>query len=268
MNQTSTKWDIIEKHNLNKSLLDSLFKGDIGVIRVPNFLSSDLCQKALQSIKTYGIDYYEGVYPKIGKIGITQFEHRFSPALKDQYFEKAAKANKARISIFKDTGDLVSMVIDFLNKGWDQRVNLAVEEGTNNSYYAGLIRVINQALLHTDWAGGLDGLNPNWTIGKINSQLAWNIYLQSSTRGGSTVVYRRLWRKSDESYYKLKDSYGYDPSMVLNTDFVEFTPKQGELVLFNSQNYHEVEKVEGDTERISISSFIGLTPKNELILWS
>ncbi|MBA2875584.1 2OG-Fe(II)-dependent halogenase WelO5 family protein [Thermaerobacillus caldiproteolyticus] len=269
MTQLSVKtWDVVETDKLSKKLLDGLLKGEIGAVRIPNFLSNETCEQALKGIKNYGIDYYEGVYPKIGKIGITQFEHRFSKDKKKEYFKKAPKANRARESIFRDSGDLLRKVIDFVSEAWEFDVDIAVEEETGESYFAGLVRVMSRALIHIDWAGGLDGLNPEWTIGKIHAQLAWNIYLQPSSAGGSTVVYQRQWRKSDEIYYKLKDSYGYDPEVVKNVDFVRIAPKQGELVFFNPQHYHEVQTTEGDTERITVSSFIGLMPNGNLVFWS
>lgn len=268
MTELIKTWDVVETKQLSKELLEDLLKGEIGAIRIPNFLSVEICEQALNGIQTYGIDFYEGVYPKIGKIGTTQFEHRFSEEKKKAYFNKAKEANMARQSIFRDSGDLLNKVMDFVANGWDYPVKLAVEEETGEPYFAGLIRVMSEALIHVDWAGGLDGLNPDWTIGKINAQLAWNIYLQPSSGGGATVVYQRPWRKVDEEYYKLKDSYGYDPAVVKNADFVKVTPEQGDLVLFSPQHYHEVEKTNGEIERITVSSFIGLMPNKTLVFWS
>ncbi|OYD08213.1 histidine kinase [Paludifilum halophilum] len=263
-----TAWEVVKANQLTKELLDGLFKGEIGAVRIPHFLSPQLCSKALEGIKRYGVDYYEGVYPKIGKIGITQFEHRFSEDAKREYFRKAEKANQARESIFRDSGDPVGMVIDAVGEAWGSPAGIAREEESNHSYFAGLVRVMNRALLHTDWAGGLDGRDPDWTIGKIYAQLTWNIYLQTSSSGGATVVYQRPWRKSDQTYYKRKDSYGYDERVVENADAVRIVPERGEWIAFNPQYYHEVEEADGDTERITISSFIGLSPSKKLIFWS
>ncbi|MGI2732199.1 histidine kinase [Bacillus cytotoxicus] len=261
-------WGIEETQKLSVELLEDLFKGNIGAIRIPNFISKEICEKALNGIKEYGVNYYEGVYPKIGKIGTTQFEHRFSIEKKKEYFKKAVIANQARESIFRDSGDLAKNVIRFVGDAWPHNVDFAIEEETGDTYFAGLVRVMGRALIHVDWAGGLDGLFPEWTIGKINAQLAWNIYLQPSANGGSTVVYNRPWKKSDEAFYKLKDSYAYDYEAVKNAECIRITPQQGELVFFNPQNYHEVQKASGSEDRITVSSFAGLMPNKDIVFWS
>ncbi|WP_340450477.1 hypothetical protein, partial [Halalkalibacterium halodurans] len=261
-------WKVVNADRLTPDLIISLLKGEVGAVRIQNFLSEEACNKCLEAIKNNGVDYYEGVYPKIGKVGITQFEHRFSAEKKKEYFAKAKQANHVRESIFQASNDPVKEVVEAVQEGWEHPVTFAVEKGTNEQYFAGLIRVMNRALLHVDWAGGLDGLFPEWSIGEINAQLAWNIYLQPSNSGGSTIVYRRLWRKSDETFYKLQDSYAYSEEVVADSDFVRIIPQQGELVFFNPQHYHEVQMTEGDTDRITVSSFIGLMPDQRLVFWS
>jgi hypothetical protein len=258
-------WELITTQNLTHDLLAALFENRIGAIQIPNFVSVENSQLAIQRIYAHGIEYYENVYPRIGKIGITQFEHRYSPIKKQEYFIKALIAHATRKDFFKDSGDPLIKVLDVVQNAWGTSTDIAVEEDSGERYFAGLVRVINKALLHLDWAP-FDA--PEWTIGKISAQIAWNIYLQTGVEGGETIVYRRLWQPSDELHL-LPNSYGYDHSLVEGCDFIRIHPMQGALVFFNSRNFHKVEMTEGETERISFSSFIGLMkPSQELVFWS
>lgn len=258
-------WQIVETQTLTHEMLRDLYDNEIGAIKVPGFVSPEICDLAMRGIYERGFDYYKDVVPKIGKIGITQFEHRYSQEKKKAYFDKAQIANEARQLSFQYSGDFLSKVMDLVNDGWNGKVGIAVEKETNKEYFAGLVRIMHRALLHLDW-GPFDG--PEWEIGKISAQIAWNIYVQMSDIGGEIVVYRRLWEPSDEAL-KIPDSYGYSPDLVKDCEYVELLPAQGDLVLFNSRNFHEVKQTNGEDERVTNSSFIGLMKdSNELIFWS
>ncbi len=258
-------YNIVSTKDLTCDLLTRLFTNEVGAVRVPNFISTDVCQLAVQGIQAHGIGYYDGVYPRIGRIGITQNEHKNRPSGKRAYFANASASHNVRERVLQESGDLLFTVMEAVKAAWVNEVGLAFEENLDEYYFAGLVRVINRALLHFDWAQ-YDGRG--WAIEQISAQLSWNIFLQVGAKGGATKIYRRLWQKSDE-VYKIPDSYGYDSEVIEQCDVVEILPEQGELVFFNSRNFHEVEKTEGEEERITISSFIGLLePANKLIFWS
>jgi Rps23 Pro-64 3,4-dihydroxylase Tpa1-like proline 4-hydroxylase len=198
----------------------------------------------------------------MARVGITQAEHMDKKAL---YFQRAAEINGSKEEVFEQRKAALFQVIRVLRNVWHGQVDVACEEVSNQHYFAGLIRIIGRTRLHFDWAPH-DALD--WTIGQITAQLAWNIYLQAGERGGTTRVYHRAWQLEDESYRE-PGSYAFDPALVQNDACVEIVPRAGELVLFNSRNYHEVDKVEGARQRMSISSFIGLLRSRQtLALWS
>lgn len=255
-------WNVITTHELTTGLLQSLFENKIAAIRVPGFIDTEICKKAVTKIKGHGIDYYENVKPKIGRIGITQFEH--GNAKKTSYLAKAPENNARREQIFSDQPDLLYEVVNNVRKAWGPDVGIAMEEGSQQ-YFAGLIRVIDRALLHLDWAK-LDG--SEWKIGQVSGQIAWNIYLQMGEEGGATNVYCQQWQEHHQ-LLKNPHNYDYDRSIVQDCEMVKILPKQGELVLFNSRNFHEVESTSGDVERITISSFIGqINNSAKLVFWS
>lgn len=258
-------WEMVTTAAPTRPMIVSVLHNDVAAIRIPGYVSPDICKLAVQGIHEHGIDYYENVYPPIGKIGITQFEHRFSPVKKRAYFDKAPGATAARRDAFKHSGDLTAQVIATVEQAWEYEASIAVEADSGEEYFAGLVRVMSRALLHMDWAP-FDG--PEWTIGKIAGQIAWNIYMQMPLQGGSTRVFRRPWEPADEAM-KIPGSYGYNMELVNGCESVEILPKEGDLIFFNSRNFHEVLDAQGDIERLTNSSFIGwMKDTEQMIFWS
>jgi hypothetical protein len=124
------------------------------------------------------------------------------------------------------------------------------QEG-DRKYFAGMLRMINSsALIHADFAPYVSCSSififpkrptaqqdaPEWEIGRIESQVTWNILL-SRVQGGETVIYDRPWRGEvdDKTFKKAPPSYGYSPLMVENHAFKVLQPVLGDLTFFNSR---------------------------------
>jgi hypothetical protein len=257
-------WEVVSVRCPSRAMFEALFRGHLCAIRVPGFVSKDMCSVALRSIQAHGMERYQNIDPPIRKIGITQYEHMGSPELKREYFRKATAANATRLAIFEETGDLLERVISAVGQVWG-RAGLAVEKETHEPYFAGLIRDIPIALLHRDWAPK-DA--QGWSIGEVQAQLTWNIYLQMGKVGGELVIYRRRYEESDEAQKAMPNNCAYNSCMVDGRESVAIVPEQGELLLFDSRNYHEVKRTPGTTSRVTASSFIGLSPEQDLIFWS
>jgi hypothetical protein len=253
-------WNLERVEKLDAGLLKALLDNEIAAIAVPDFLSGQTCRAVVEGIGRYGLDYYRHVDPPVGRIGITQFEHQNGAEDRRAYFLAAQAADRRRRAVFSQSGDLLELVMDALAGAWPGAVGLA-HEG-DQEYFAGLVRMIRKGLLHCDWAPH-DA--PGWAIGAIEAQATWNIYCQVPESGGATYVYNRPWDPSAEQAL-LCDSYGYDESLVDGCARVRIEPSVGELVLFNSRNFHSIESSEG-IERISVSSFVGRAG-SDLVLWS
>ncbi|MHC5731402.1 MAG: 2OG-Fe(II)-dependent halogenase WelO5 family protein, partial [Nostoc sp.] len=99
----------------------------------------------------------------------------------------------------------------------------------------------------------------------IITQLSWTLYLKLSPNNhGKTCIYDRRWQPSDEQY-KL-DSYGYSDTVIADVDMISFQPYIGDVLLFNTSNFHYVEPMNG--QRVAFTSMIGLLPNGEIIFWS
>ena len=229
----------------------------IGALIIKGFWSKDRCAEAMSGITQHGFDFYENVEPPIGRIGITEFELAETKA---QYFLKAPEANAVRQYVFRKSGDPIEEMIRLFDPFIETRI--AVEGPSGQTYFAGLVRNITEALLHLDFAPRDAS---NWDISKIVRQASWNLVLESAEVGGETIIHRHPWDKGDESQ-KIPGSYGYQPSVVSNCEQVAVCAEVGDLFFFNSQNFHQVLPVKG--RWTAVSSFIGLTEENTLVLWS
>ncbi len=257
------KWVENREFEFNKANLQRLFINQIPGIRIKSFATEKECVQLVQSIRTVGFQEYENTIPPIGRIGITQYENRDLGAQgMERYFNSARDADKILKSIATSSFDPVQRLISMLSGCFDGPVGIA-HENSDQPYFAGLIRQITRsALIHADFAC-FDA--PDWKIGRISSQLSWNLCVHAPETNGECVVYNKMWRLSDERN-RMKDSYGYEPSSIEGVEYNALAPKLGDLIIFNSRNFHEVRPCEGD--RITISSFIGLFGERELLLWS
>lgn len=265
-NELSEQWSPRESVSLNQSLILDLFMNRFSAIVIKNFLTHAECQELVNNAYNVGFDYYENVFPPIGRIGITQFE--CSKQGKEPYFQRVTKAYEKQEKIFshKDI-NVIERVRGILQDAMHDKVEIAQEPGYGR-YFAGLVRQINRAFLHFDYAP-YDG--QNWAIGDIVNQLAWNVYISSAQTGGELVVYNKPWQPTCYDTYKSANnngSYGYQEETVLSSAYSEISAQTGDLVLFNARNFHKVNQSLPVGERISVSSFIGQLPNGKLILWS
>lgn len=255
-------WELHHVDKLDGEALHALLDNEIAGIVLTDFVDAATLHAAVAGIRRHGMEFYEAVDPPIGRIGITQFEHRHTPGSKAAYFAAAPAANQRRHEVFAGSGDLFTAVAEALGAAWPAAARLATEDD-GSEYFAGLIRVIGQGLLHCDWAPH-DA--PGWAIGAIDAQLTWNIYCQVPEQGGATAVYDRPWT-DDAERMLIPGSYGYDEAVVSGRRCARIEPAPGELTLFNSRNFHAIEPSRG-ADRISVSSFAGRAPSGELLLWS
>lgn len=201
----------------------------------------------------------------VKRVGISQSEYTWSQRL--LYFNQVAKSFHLIRSL---TCDPLGCLISTLQADWPQgQVSVAREDKIEGSptYFAGILRQVNHGTFaHFDFARFHAG--EEWTVGRTDAQLSWNIFLTQPESEGSTIVYDRQW---EPAFEQARASYTdpYDPKLIsTETRRLVSQPELGALVLFNSRNFHEVLPSHGATRRITLSSFIGRTEDGNLLLWS
>lgn len=252
-------WDKKQDYPLTAESLRMLIEHDIPLIRLKDFATPQECEMLYAQSQLLNFNAYRDVTPKIEKVGITVFE--YNSIGKANYFQEVERAAKLRDSIFATSFNPLERIMEkFRECGAKVRI---ASEPNYGSYYAGLIRKIeNGTQLHIDFAP-LE--QSEWEVCTITTQLSWTLYLKlSDNNQGKTCIYDRRCTPEDKQY-KL-DSYGYSDTVIADADHIAFQPYVGDVLLFNTSNFHYVEPMNG--QRMAVNSMIGLLPNGEIIFWS
>ena len=253
------RWTERGARHLTPRTLQQLLDNHIPCIRWRP-IGEAACHDMGQRLTELAFGAYRDVEPRIDRIGCTVFEYDEVGA--EDYFSASQVAAEQRDQIFAQTFDPLQMVMRELSNRTGRRASIA-ENARGQRYYAGLIRRIELGTeLHIDFAPVEQS---GWSVCEVQHQLTWNFYVKVG-RGGSgrTTIYRRQWRPEDAVLRQ--GSYGFSHEVVAGSEYVTFQPHVGEVVLFNTRNYHVVDPSFGD--RITIGSAIGETRCGDLILWS
>lgn len=260
----SATWKKMEEAPLTRDSLRAVLNNEIPAIRIPDFASISECDAFSAAVENVGYKFYS-VARKIGYIGLAQYEYRWDRP-KTDYFRDAELAYEQQNALIRQSFDAVQRLIDVLVPHAEANVKIANETGLGR-YYAGIARVAGEGVdLHVDWAP----LNsPAYDISRIDAQLGWNFYAQELVSGGETIVYNAPWNP-DCAPGEIPKSYGLDYAIVEGAPRFTFTPNKGDVVIFNTRNPHEIAGGVGGPgrNRISIGSFIGRMPNDDLVLWS
>lgn len=245
---------------LSKDNLRKLLNNQIPFIRIKNFVSEQHCLQMVADSSDQAFGFYDNVVPPIQRIGCTVFEYERGAA--DGYFEQSKIEAKKRNRFFASTVNPIDKLIHSLAEVSGRSVSIARSD-KGDEYYAGLLRKIECGTeLHIDYA---PAEQQGWMICEVFSQLAWNLYLQvSGNDSGKTIIYNRCWQAKDDKYRG--GSYGFDIAVVDGCNHVELHPQVGEVILFNTRNYHHV--TPSDSSRFTLASAIGELPSGNLVFWS
>ncbi len=249
------------EHSLTAENLNLLFRNKIPFIRISAFATPKECKSVISAAEAHtGFNFYRNVEPRIDRIGNTVFEYNSISA--DSYFANSVEAARLQERIFADSFDAVARMMQRLHRHAGMPARRATR-ASGTPYYAGLIRRIEQGtLLHIDFA---PAEQRDWDVANVECQLAWNLYLRTSDKDeGRTHVYERQWQPTDDAHRE--GSYGYAWHLVEGSRKANFLPCVGEVVIFNTRNYHYVDATSG--ERVTVTSAIGNLPHGEVVLWS
>lgn len=259
-------WREKKEFPLTGENLKLLLDDQIPAIRIKGFASPEECQAVVKAMETANVKYYKASTDrKIGYIGMAQVEFRWG-ASKQDYFDAVPSAYEDRDYVFQRSFDPVQRLIDMLAQVWDAPVGIAEEEGFGR-YYAGILRFASGGIaLHSDYA---PFNSPGYSIGNIDSQLGWNLFVEAPESGGVTTIHHAPWTpemKGDEP----PQSYGLPYEIVDGAETFQYAPSAGDVVLFNSRNPHEISPADGAATRprLQVGSFVGRMPDRSLVFWA
>jgi hypothetical protein len=259
------RWQTRDEASLTPETLQKLFDNEIPLIRIP-FAARDECDALAKSLGRFeDMVRVKNVEAPSAYIGVNLIAYRQGEDRKDEYFAAVPAAAERQQSIFARAFDPYQRMIEQLNKVNPAGAGTAVEEGYGE-YCPIIIRHASGGLhLHCDYA---PYNSPNWSVGKIDAQITWNLYVQQPKSGGETTVHNLQWTPPPgETELAQRGLPGDLPDGV---ESVTFSPTQGDVVFFNSRNPHSVAAgvAEEGHNRISAGSFVGRQQDGTLISWA
>jgi hypothetical protein len=257
-----SEWSTLEARPLSRESFSDLLDARIPAIVLPRFIDGSECLRLISNLQASGMSNYSHVNHPVERLGMALMEYHLkgSPA---EYFARVSSARETYLqAVAGISEDPISRLARGIGESSGRPVEIAREVATGRPYHAGTFRnVKSRGNLHFDFAP-LE--SPGWEIGKALHQLTWNLYLNRPV-GGTLRVYAREYQPSDERL-RVPGQYFYNHQVVSKAGFFEYSPVPGEVVLFNSRNFHEIDPVEGN--RYTLSSFISEMPDGRLLLWS
>lgn len=248
-------WEISVSNLISTPSIHGLFNNKIGLIAIKNFLSDEFRFRILEELRVIGFNGYENNQVDVAKICASQFERMYQ---KHEYFNDISNC---RMPVLRSYNEFVFALHNLFElNGFRLNVAFDCEEG---KYLLPAVArlMISGVLLHRDYAP-VEALK--WTIGRLSQQLAFVAYLNDFT-GGCVTIYPREWEPLDDITYKSK-GYSFDMAAVGSIPGLTYQPEPGDLVLFNTKNFHLVHP---STERITLGGFIGREPdSNTLEHWA
>lgn len=256
-----SSWDGLAARELDRNSWRQLARNEIPAVVIRGFATAEECSRLVERAQAIGFEAYEKVDPPIDRIGATVFEHE-GPDV-STYFGKAEHFRGIQNAIFSQSFSPLERLMSRLREAVGVPVQIAADP-KHGTYGAGLIRRIeNGTLLHIDFA---PAEQPAWWVAQVEAQLAWNLYLELDPENpGKTYVYERPWKPEDQQR-KIPGTYGYEPSLVEGVKKYELRPTLGDVYIFNTRNFHQVDPSGG--RRTTVTSAIGTLPDERIVLWS
>lgn len=271
MANKENQWDAIQLGPDDSTeacaLLPELARNEIAAIKIGQFL----CEEELGIIKAnmegQTIAWYANKTNEQGRIGInaTGFSHLLNG--KQEYFDATPTAERDRDEIFENTHSPINKILEFFSRGFDTKI--ATEPELEEArYFAGLIRAMGaKSTLHFDYA---PKQLPGWSVAGADEQFGLVLYLQMPAVGGELNIYDRPWIPEDERHnndHVEKGTFGFTEGFLSNTPYASVLPSEGDLVVFKTRNFHQVDEITSDRPRLGLTTFMS-QQNNTLSLWS
>lgn len=250
---------IVYKSDWKKIDYYSLISGKIPAIILKQFYEKDYCKSIVNRILGIPTDNFQN--GKLNHIG--PFLMSYATKKRD-YFEQAKSTQSKFNLIFSDMQIPTTRIFEMLKTVFpESEISLAKESGNDFSPFVIRIHESGKSIpIHKDNVG-YEG--KEYSISNIVNQLSCVLHLQESEKGGDLIVYKRNWRRTDEKFRNI--DFGYSSKLVGSEKSCKIPNiEQGDLVLINPIQYHEVTKIQGTSPRITLGMFLGLSNNTKKIV--
>ena len=251
---------------LTSASLQAIVAGEKAAIRVTAFASPRECSQLCAAAQSAAVEQRDASTSPMQLIGANFSNHQ--GATKADYFALARSAASDLKQITQASFDPVARVIAALSAAWPQQVALAREDDEYGNYFAGCIKTRTaNSNVHFDY---VPLIAPEYSIGNIREQLAWNVYLAMPQNSGETTLYHKPV-PHHRAPSTVPDKLNFiEPDYVENIESYSFKPNVGELAIFNSRFPHKISVDVDHTreQRVQIGGFAGVMPDGQIVLWS
>ena len=246
----STSNEIQNKH------IKNIINGQNSSIIIRNFYEKEKCKKIIKRISEMNIENDSKKFNHIGPF-LMNYTTR-----KEEYFQNAKKANSIFNKIFLNIENPVNKIKLIISKSFP---NYKIAETRENiqDYAECTIRrhVKGKSIpLHKDNVN-YEGIEYN--VSKINNQFSCILHLQETEKGGNLSIYKKQWEKKLEKFREIE--FGYNDNLKKNIETNVIKSKVGDLVIINPNYFHEVSKIQGNTDRVTLGMFFGIQNKDKKI---
>ena len=265
----------IEK-KLSQSALEALIVDEsIYAIKVPNFISEELCLKLKEYILNAKKEDYKHEVVKDGVLheifyGVSRVGMPFNKTYTNQTGEMRLKyltsaqeySEKLRLASFPEKSPMETL-LEQLNDAWPDKAEIGQLDGRDMSGCICRVTLPKYDLLEV--RPHCDTLPPDVSFSgeEFEQQLSINIFMAAPEEGGEFLTWAVPPLEPEHIHSENK-------SVLLDEDaksLITIRLKMGDLVLINTRRPHAVKSFEVG-ERVSIASFFGYTPGKPLQFWS
>ena len=251
-------WDsiVITNSEISNRDIKKIISGEKSAIIIKNFYEKRSCKKIIKKINNTNIENDSKKFNHIGPFLMNY------TTTKEKYFQNAKKANIIFKKIFLNVDNPIDKIKLIILKVHPNYEILEIKEN-RMSYASCTIRRHEKGKsvpLHKDNVT-YEGIEYN--VSKIDNQLSCILHLQETERGGKLLMYKKKWEKKFEEFREIE--FGYNSILTKNTQVDTVESKRGDLVIINPNYLHEITKIQGNTDRITLGMFFGIQNKSKKI---
>ena len=251
-------WDsiLITNNKISDTDIKKIISGEKSAIVIKKFYERRDCKKIIEKIDSANIENDSKKFNHIGPFLMNY------TTTKEKYFQNAKKANMIFKKIFLNVDNPIDKIKLIILKVHPNYEILETKEN-RMSYASCTIRRHEKGKsvpLHKDNVT-YEGIEYN--VSKIDNQLSCILHLQETERGGKLLMYKKKWEKKFEEFREIE--FGYNSILTKNTQVDTVESKRGDLVIINPNYLHEITKIQGNTDRITLGMFFGIQNKSKKI---
>jgi hypothetical protein len=251
-------WDsiLITNNEIIDTDIKKIISGEKSAIVIKKFYERRDCKKIIEKIDSTNIENDSKKFNHIGPFLMNY------TTTKEKYFQNAKKANMLFKKIFLNVDNPIDKIKLIVLKVHPNYEILETKEN-RMSYASCTIRRHEKGKrvpLHKDNVT-YEGIEYN--VSKIDNQLSCILHLQETERGGKLLMYKKKWEKKFEEFREIE--FGYNSILTKNTQVDTVESKRGDLVIINPNYLHEITKIQGNTDRVTLGMFFGIQNKSKKI---